>query len=113
MLLTRGDDMVTASEAARAVGVTPRTIHNWRRAGLLAARGMNERGWAMFRLREVREAEREARRLGMQRLNGGTDPRRLRKPKPRGSYTPEDEERAPAAFEAVRRPLFSRLRRAS
>lgn len=81
MLPVRADGLLSARAAAELVRVTPRTIDNWRARGLLDRFGLDERGWALYRREDVRAAEMEARRLGMAAL--GTDPRRLRKPKPR------------------------------
>jgi MerR HTH family regulatory protein len=77
----RGDGLLTASAAASMVGVTPRTIRIWRDRELLGVAGRNERGWELFDRRAVRKAEMLAREQGMEAL--GTDPRKLRKPKPR------------------------------
>ena len=78
---TRGDRLVTASQAARLVGVTPKTIRNWRDRELLSIADWDEHGWELFHKADVRWAEAVARELGRQAI--GTDPRRLRKPKPR------------------------------
>ena len=81
MLPTRGDKLLTAAQAAELVGVTPRTIRNWRDRELLEVVKRTDQGWELFHKDDVRWAEAMARELGMQAI--GTDPRRLRKPKPR------------------------------
>ena len=81
MLPTRGDNLLTAAQAAQLVGVTPKTIRNWRDRGLLEVAKRNDHGWELFHKDDVRWAEAWARDLGKQAI--GTDPRRLRKPKPR------------------------------
>lgn len=78
---TRGDKLVTASQAAKMVGVTPKTIRNWRDRELLTVADWTDQGWELFNKADVRWAESLARELGKQAI--GTDPRRLRKPKPR------------------------------
>lgn len=81
MLPTRGDGLLTAAAGARLVGVTPRTIRNWRDRGLLSIADWDEHGWELFHKADVRWAEAVARDLGREAI--GTDPRKLRKPKPR------------------------------
>jgi D-alanyl-D-alanine carboxypeptidase len=81
MLPARGDGLLTAVAAGSMVGVTARTIRNWRARGLLGECGLDERGALLFTRAAVRAAEHAVREIGMARI--GTDPRKLRKPKPR------------------------------
>lgn len=74
--LPRPDGFLTTREAAALVGVKPPTIRAWRASGLLAAQGLDERGFPLHTAEAVRAAERKARENGRER--GGYDPRRLR-----------------------------------
>lgn len=83
MLSAHGETMYLSKGAAELVDVTPDTIRNWRRRGLLQPDGMDERGNPAYLRRTVTEAERLVREIGLERT--GRDPRRMRKPKPRAA----------------------------
>jgi hypothetical protein len=101
---TPDDALVTTADAAELAAVQPETIHKWRRRGIvvdgarlvLEARGLNERGWPLFRASEVLEfaAATRRKRLRRKRLDqamgwtvpcgaaGGLCPWRARPPVP-------------------------------
>ncbi len=56
------DALLTATAAARYVQVTRHVIYQWRNLGHLPIAGVNERGAQLFRLRDVRAAEKSTRR---------------------------------------------------
>lgn len=63
-------------ESARLVGVQPPTIRKWRADGLLAAQGLDERGYPLHTAEAVRAADRRVRENAI--TKGGFDPRRTR-----------------------------------
>ena len=71
---TRGDGLLTTTQAAQMVGRSPSTIRTWVARGHLAARGLCERGRPLYDRTEVRAAERTVRDNGLR--TSGIDPRR-------------------------------------
>ncbi len=61
--------IVTASEAARRAGITPTTVFNWIRAGLLRS-AHRAGGVTLLSLDEVYEVARRRRRLSRRRTVG-------------------------------------------
>jgi hypothetical protein len=73
---SRPDGYLTTRESAVLIGVSRETISSWRRLGILAPQGLDERGYPLHTAEAVRAAERKVRENGLAR--GGYDPRRLR-----------------------------------
>lgn len=96
MLPTRGDGLLTTAQAARLVGVSPKTISAWRSRPVdrerpdgpvfLVPDGLDERGYPLHSAAAVREAERLVRERGISL--GGCDPRRLRRARTSRSALP-------------------------
>lgn len=76
MVPSRPDGYLTTRESAVLIGVSRETISSWRRLGILATQGLDERGYPLHTAEAVREAERKVRVNGL--AKGGYDPRRLR-----------------------------------
>jgi len=53
--------LFSTRESAALVGVKPPTIRAWRAAGLLAAQGLDERGYPLHSAQAVRSAEQAVR----------------------------------------------------
>lgn len=51
------DDLMTGPEAAELCGVSPITIRSWKRRGILAPAGLDERGRPLYRHLDIAEAE--------------------------------------------------------
>jgi hypothetical protein len=73
---SRPDGYLTTRESAVLIGVSRETISSWRRLGILATQGLDERGYPLHTPDAVRDAERRVRENGL--AKGGYDPRRLR-----------------------------------
>lgn len=80
MLPTRGDGMLSTSQAAQLVGAKPSTIRNWRARGWLVPQGLDERNRPLHTREAVRAAERQVRENGLR--TSGIDPRQLRQRPP-------------------------------
>jgi hypothetical protein len=78
MIVTHPSGLLSTSDAARAAGVRPVTIRQWRHQGYLAPQGLDERGYPMHSLEAVRDAERRVRENAI--AKGHFDPRRTRRP---------------------------------
>ncbi len=78
MIVTHPSGLLSTADAARAAGVRPVTIRQWRRLGYLAPQGLDERGYPMHSLEAVRDAERRVRENAI--AKGHFDPRRTRRP---------------------------------
>lgn len=76
MAPSRPDGFLTTPEAARLIGIKPWLIRKWRSLGLLAAQGLDERGYPLHTAEAVQAAEKRVRESGI--AKGGCDPRRLR-----------------------------------
>ncbi len=76
MTPSRGDGLLTTSEAARMVGAGPALIRKWRARGWLKPQGLDERGRPLHTRQAVREAERLVQGNGLRA--SGIDPRTLR-----------------------------------
>lgn len=73
---SRPDGFLNTREAAALIRVSRETISSWRRLGILAAQGLDERGYPLHTAEAVQAAEKRVRENGLAR--GGYDPRRLR-----------------------------------
>lgn len=76
MRACRGDGLLTTTEAAQRVGVSPATIRSWRNRGWLAPQGLDERNRPLHSEEAVRAAELRVRANGLE--TSGIDPRLLR-----------------------------------
>ncbi len=74
MLITRGDGLVTTSQAATLARRSPGTIRCWVSRGHLKARGLSERGHPLYHPDDVAAAEKTVRENGLR--TSGVDPRR-------------------------------------
>jgi len=72
------DGLVTASQAAKIMRVTPATIRSWVRKGYLKVVGLNDRGRAMYNHVDVARAEQKARQAALR--TSGHDVRTTRRP---------------------------------
>ncbi len=57
------NSLITATEAATLCGVKVCTITKWARTGRIAVAGMDESGRKLYVLRDIAEADRNARKL--------------------------------------------------
>lgn len=73
---SRPDGFLTTREAAALIRVSRETISSWRRLGILAPQGLDERGYPLHTAEAVQAAEKRVRENGL--AKGGYDPRRLR-----------------------------------
>jgi DNA-binding transcriptional MerR regulator len=76
MLPVRGDGLLPTAQAGQSVGVAASTIRTWRQRGVLAPRGLDERGRPLYHRDDVTAADLLVRQRGLSA--SGIDPRRLR-----------------------------------
>lgn len=75
MRATRGDGLLTTSQAAQLVGRRPGTVYSWVSRGWLLPDGLDERGRPLYSPKNVRAVELQVRDRGIEA--SGIDPRLL------------------------------------